>query len=560
MQRAIRQVAVFLTGSRGSGSGALAGMALAALWVSALLAAPILAVMVNGLSGGQGAWEHLSSTVLPDYISTTVWLACGVAVGVVVFGVSSAWLVTTYRFPGSHMLQWGLALPLAVPAYVVAYAYSDFFQFQGPVQSSLRALTGWGPGDYRFPDIRSLGGAIVVFSVVLYPYVYLLARAAFLDQSRNLLNAGRLLGVGPWGVFFKVALPMARPAVAAGTALALMETLADFGAVSYFGVQTFTTGIFRAWQSMNDLVAASQLSAALLLLVFVILAIERWNRGGARQYDSGGTGRRRTRLSGVRAWAVAAWCVLPPFLGFVLPALVLSWRVWSEPGRLFTERFASLAVNSFTLAGITALAAVGLALLLVYAARLSASPAVAWGNRLSGLGYAMPGAVIAVGVLVPVARMDNLLADWLEAAMGIKVGLIFTGGILALVFAYLVRFLAVALQTVEAGLAKVRPSMEDAARGLGASPWQVLSRVHVPMLAPSLLTAGLIVFVDVMKELPATFVMRPFNFDTLAVQAYHYASDERLPQAAAASLVIVAVGLLPVILLSRATMRSRMPR
>lgn len=557
MQSVLRQARVFLAGSRGADSGGLIVMVLAALGVSALLAAPIISVVVTGFAGGQGAWAHLSTTVLPDYISTTLWLALGVALGVVLFGVSSAWLVTTYRFPGSRMLQWALALPLAVPAYVVAYAYSDFFQFQGPVQSSLRAFTGWGPGDYRFPDIRSLGGAIVVFSVVLYPYVYLLARAAFLDQSRNLLNAGRLLGAGPWSVFFKVALPMARPAVAAGTALALMETLADFGAVSYFGVQTFTTGIFRAWQSMNDLVAASQLSVALLLVVFVILAIERWNRGGARQYDSSAAGGRRVRVTGARGWALALWCWLPPLLGFVLPAAVLAWRVWSEPGRLFTERFFSLAINSATLAGITAVAAVALALLLVYAARLSDSAAVAWGNRLSGLGYAMPGAVIAVGILVPVARLDNLLADWIEAAFGIKMGLLFTGGVLALVFAYLARFLAVALQTVEAGLAKVRPSMEDAARGLGATPWQVLARVHAPMLAPSLLTAGLIVFVDVIKELPATFVMRPFNFDTLAVQAYHYASDERLPQAAAASLAIVAVGLLPVIILSRAMLRSR---
>jgi len=482
----------------------------------------------------------------------------GVAAGVMLLGVGSAWLVASYRFPGSKLLEWALVLPLAVPAYVVAYAYTDFLQFSGPLQSTLRAITGWGPREYWFPEIRSLGGAMLVFSVVLYPYVYLLARAAFLDQSRNLLQAGRLLGRGPWGVFFHVALPLARPAVAAGTALALMETLADFGTVSYFSVQTFTTGIYRAWLSMGDLTGAAQLSSALLAMVLAILAIERWNRGRAQHYDAPGrSGGEAIPLVGARAWAAAGCCALPPIFGFLLPAAILGYRVWSEPETLFTSRFLSLAVNSFTLAGVTSVAAVGLALLLAYAGRLVPWSGVRVANRIAGLGYAMPGAVIAVGILVPVARFDNLLANWLEQQFNIKVGLIFTGSMIALIYAYLVRFLAVALQTVEAGLAKIRPSMEDAARSLGHSPLQVLARVHAPILLPSLFTAGLIVFVDVMKELPATFVMRPFNFDTLAVQAYHYASDERLAQAAAASLVIVAVGVIPVILLTRAMTRKR---
>lgn len=526
--------------------------------VAALLLAPIAMVLSGAFATGEGTWRHLAGTVLPDYVASTLWLALGVAFGVILLGVSSAWLIATHRFPGRGFLEWALILPLAMPGYVIAYAGTDFLQFAGPVQGTLRAITGWQAGEYWFPDIRSLGGAVLVFSLVLYPYVYLLARAAFLEQSANLLEAGRLLGRGAWGTFFRVALPLARPAIAAGTSLALMETLADFGAVSYFGVQTFTTGIYRAWMSMGDPVAAAQLSAALLAVVFIVLLMERWNRGQARYYDYSMRPQGQLhRLSGRGAIGAMLVCGLPPVLGFLLPTAILLYRVAAEPGPLFSDRFVSLAINSFTLSGITAAAAVMLALLLAYAARLSQWWPVHAASRVAALGYAMPGAVIAVGILVPVARLDNWLAGWLEAQFGMKVGLIFTGGVIALVYAYLVRFLAIALQAVEAGLAKIRPSMEDAARSLGRTPGQVLARVHVPMMRASLLAAALIVFVDVMKELPATFAMRPFNFDTLAVQAYHYASDERLSEAAAASLIIVAVSLVPVILLSRVIARGR---
>ena len=535
-----------------------AGLAFCAIAVAALLVAPIAMVLGGAFAPGQGTWRHLAATVLPDYVASTLWLGLGVAFGVMLLGVSSAWLVATYRFPGRALLEWVLILPLAVPGYVIAYAYTDFLQFAGPVQGALRAITGWQAGEHWFPDIRSLGGAILVFSLVLYPYVYLLARAAFLEQSANLVEAGRLLGRGAWGTFFFVALPLARPAIAVGTSLAMMETLADFGAVSYFGVQTFTTGIYRAWLSMGDPAAAAQLSAALLAVVFAILLVERWNRGQARYYDySMRSQERRHRLSGGGATAAVLACAVPPALGFLLPAAILIYRVAAESGPLFSERFLSLAINSFTLSGITAAAAVALALLLAYAARLSHWRPVQVANRVAALGYAMPGAVIAVGILVPVALLDNWLAAWLEAQWGMKVGLIFTGSVIALVYAYLVRFLAIALQAVEAGLAKIRPSMEDAARSLGRTPGQVLARVHAPMMGSSLFAAGLIVFVDVMKELPATFAMRPFNFDTLAVQAYHYASDERLAEAAAASLVIVGVSLVPVILLSRVIAKGR---
>ncbi len=525
-----------------------------ALLVAALLAAPILVVVAQVFMPSQGTWAHLAATVLPEYVGTTLALLVGVAAGVIAIGVFAAWFVAWFRFPGRDWLQWALVLPLAMPAYVMAYAYTDFLQFAGPVQTGLRELTGWRAREYWFPEVRSLWGAIVMFSFVLYPYVYLIARAAFLEQSLNLIEAGRQMGRGVWGVFFRIGLPLARPAIAAGASLALMETLADFGTVSYFAVNTFTAGIYRAWYSMGDPVAASQLAVVLLLFVAVLLFIEHWNRGRARFYNLASRPMDRPyALHGWRAWLVTALCVVPVVVGFLLPVAILGRVIWNEPEPLFTARFFGLMGNSLSLSAVTATAAVFLAVALAYAARLSRGmPVVAIANRIAGMGYAVPGAVIAVGILVPVTRLDNLVANWAEAQFGVKLGLIFTGSIAALVYAYLVRFLAVALQTVEAGLAKVRPSMDDAARSLGLSPSRTLWRVHLPILRGSLLTAALMVFVDVMKELPATFAMRPFNFDTLAVQAYNMAKDERLAEAAAASLVIVAVGLVPLFLLASA--------
>ncbi len=522
-----------------------------ALFIAALLAAPILVVVAQVFMPSQGTWAHLAGTVLPEYISTTLVLLVGVAAGVTAIGIFSAWFVAWFRFPGRDWLQWALVLPLAMPAYVMAYAYTDFLQFSGPLQTALRELTGWRAREYWFPEVRSLWGAIVMFSFVLYPYVYLIARAAFLEQSLGLIEAGRQMGRGVWGVFFRIGLPLARPAIAAGASLALMETLADFGTVSYFAVNTFTAGIYRAWYSMGDPAAAAQLAVVLLLFVAALLFIEHWNRGRARFYNLASRPMDRPYvLLGWRAWLVTALCVVPVVAGFLLPVAILGRVILNEPEPLFTARFFGLMGNSLSLAAITATAAVILAVAMAYAARLSRGLPVTIANRIASMGYAIPGAVIAVGILVPVTRLDNLIADWAEAQLGVRLGLIFTGGIAALVYAYLVRFLAVALQTVEAGLAKVRPSMDDAARSLGLSPSRTLWRVHMPMLRGSLLTAALMVFVDVMKELPATFAMRPFNFDTLAVQAYNMAKDERLAEAAAASLVIVAVGLVPLFLLA----------
>jgi iron(III) transport system permease protein len=517
--------------------------------VAALLALPVLAVGASFFSGASDAWSHLAATALPRYVGNTLLLLLAVACGVVLIGVVSAWLITAYRFPGRGMLEWGLLLPLAMPAYVMAYAYTDWLQFSGPVQSALRGLTGWQAREYWFPEVRSLGGAAAMLSFALYPYVYLIARTAFHDLSRSAIEAGRLAGLGPLGAFLRVAVPLARPAIVAGAALALMETLADFGTVSYFGVEVFTTGIFKTWFSLGDSVAAAQLSSCLLAFVVVLLALERANRGRAAYH--GITPRRAHphRLRGGAAALAFVACAAPVVFGFALPALLLAGLALRET--LSIARLFALMANSFSIAALTALIAVVIALVMAYAARITRNPLVAGANRLAALGYAVPGAVIAVGVLVPLGRFDNVLAGWIEHALGVRAGLLLTGTIAALVYAYLVRLLAVALQTTEAGLAKITPSMEYAARSLGATPASALARVHVPLLAPSLATAALLVFVDVLKELPATIALRPFNFDTLAIEAYNLAKDERLAEAALPSLAIVAAGLLPVLYVSK---------
>lgn len=537
---------------------ALGSLGWCAVALAILLAVPVVFVASSVFVPSGGSWQHLVETVLADYVRNTIWLAIGVGVGVMIVGVGTAWLVTMCSFPGSRTLDWALILPLAVPAYVMAYAYTDFLQFSGPVQTWLRELTGWRAREYWFPDIRSLGGAITVMVFVLYPYVYLLARAAFLEQSVGVLEVGRTLGYGAWGSFARIALPLARPAIAAGTSLALMETLADFGTVSYFAVPTFTTGIYRAWFSMGDPVAAAQLSAVLLGVVACVLVLERLTRGRARYHNP--APRKRLpefRLHGWRAAGALLACLAPLVIGFALPALILLRMTLAQGDEQFGERFLALTRNSVSLALVTSLLAIALALLMAYAARLRPGPVTWSANRLAALGYAIPGTVIAVGVLVPVARLDHALDAFASSTFGFSTGLLFTGGIAALVYAYLVRFFSVALQTVEAGLTRITSSMEAAARSLGCSPGGVLARVHAPLLTGSLLTAGLMVFVDVMKELPATFAMRPFNFDTLAVQAYNLAADERLAEAATASLAIVAVGLLPLVFLSRSIAKTR---
>lgn len=525
-----------------------------------LCALPVASIFVNLLARGTpGTWEHLAQTVLPEYAANTLWVLVGVGIGVIAVGVTTAWFTTMHEFPGRRVFEWSLILPLAIPAYVIAFVYTDFLQFVGPVQSWLRGVTGWSRSDYWFPDVRSLGGAIAMFILTLYPYVYLLARAAFLERSASLLEAGRTLGLGNLGVFFRLALPLARPAVVAGAALALMEAIADFGAVAYFGVPTFTTGIYQAWFSMGDRVIAAQLSASLLGFVALVLLLERLSRGRKRFHETSQRTRpaSRQRLSGGSAFAAATTCAIPLALGFLLPAGLLLRMAIGEGDARFGTHFVQLTMNSLMLAAITSALLVAFALMMAYNARLHPGLFSVNLNRVAGLGYAVPGLVIAVGVLIPLAHFDNALDAWMRSSFGISTGLLLTGSIVALVVAYMVRFFSVALQTAEASLGRVRPSMDDAARSLGCGPVESLLRIHVPIVARGLFTAALLVFVEVMKELPATLVMRPFNFDTLATQIYTLAHDERLAEASTAALAIVAAGLIPLVIISRNIAKAR---
>ncbi|MFM2148575.1 MAG: hypothetical protein RLZZ187_881 [Pseudomonadota bacterium] len=523
-----------------------------------LIAAPILSVLVTALTPGGGSWLHLSRTVLPDLLVNSVLLAVLVGVMAAVMGAVAAWLVAACAFRGRFLLEVALLLPLAMPAYVCGYAYVWLLDVAGPVQSTIRDMTGLRWGEYWFPEIRSLPGAALMLAAVLYPYVYLLCRGAFLTQSVCLLEASRTLGHGLPRTFLHVALPMARPALAGGIALVLMETLADFGTVQHFAVRTFTTGIYDAWFGLADRPAAAQLAASLMGLVALLLLLERVSRGGRRFHTT--TTRspplRPVQLTGWKEWAAIAACAVPVLLGFVVPAGTLL-ALMLEAGNPFeARRVVPYAVNSLTLAAIAAVLAVLVAALLAWAQRLHPSPVRATANRVASLGYAVPGSVIAVGALVPFAVFDNALDAWMRASFGISTGLLLSGSIAALVFAYLVRFLGVALSAVESGLTRIKPSLFAAARVLGRKPGAAVREVELPLAKGALLTAAVLVFVDTMKELPATLIVRPFDFDTLAVRVHNLASDERLAEASTAALLIVAVGLLPVIGLVRAMRKS----
>lgn len=523
--------------------------------VAAACVAPMIAAVVAAALGDLATWRSLADTVLPVFVRNTLALAALVTLGTAAVGTGAAWLVTMYRFPGSRLLEVLLVLPLAYPAYVLAYAYTDLLSHPGAVQTALRAATGWGPRDYWFPNIRSLPGAALMFVCVLYPYVYLLVRAAFSQQAANAYLAARSLGRGPVSAFLRVSLPMARPAIAAGVLLALMETIADYGTVAHFAVRTFSTGIYQAWFAMQDRAAAAQLALCLLAFALIVATLERSQRGQARAHMRGGGrlgGMEPARLAGWRAWTASAACFAPVVVGFLLPTAVLADMAWGSGQNPFEARYFGFLRNSLTLASLAAAVTVAGAVAVGYRARLRPGLASRAMTLSAGLGYAVPGGVIAVGLLVPFAGLDNLIDGFARAHFGVSTGLVFTGTIGLLALAYMARFMAIALNGFDAGMAAVSPAMDAVARTLGRTPPRVLREVHLPILRPSLLTALLLVFVDVMKELPATMIMRPFNFDTLAVQAYRLASDERLAQAAAPSLVIGAVGVLPVILVCRA--------
>ncbi len=543
----------------GAGTGLTLALRAVALLAAALCLLPIVAVVLAAFTGGTETLSHLAETVLGRYTWSTVILVVTVGTATAVIGTGLAWLVTATRFPGVRVLEIALALPLAFPAYVLAYAYTDFLDHPGIVQTTLRDLTGWGPRDYWFPEIRSIGGAAAMLTLVLYPYVYLLARASFLQQSATAYIAARALGRTAWGAFLSVSLPIARPAIAAGALLAIMETIADFGTVAHFGVQTYATGIYSSWFALGDRAAAAQLATGLLIFALFIAWAERRQRGDAGHYA---TGRRFERLtpaplSGFKAVAALTFCAIPVIFGFLLPVVILATMATGSEQDLLSPRYLRFIENSVLLAGLAAVITVMAALAIGFFRRLWPGSLSRGTAGIGRLGYAVPGGVIAVGLLVPFAAFDNALDAYMRATFGISTGLLITGSITLLLVAYMVRFMAVALGAYESGQAAIPSTIDAVARTLGHAPGATLRRVHLPILRPSVLTAALIVFVDVMKELPATLILRPFNFDTLAVQAHRLASDERLDGAAVPSLVIVAVGLIPVILVCRGLGRRR---
>lgn len=524
----------------------------AAMVVAMLCLLPLLAVTIAAVTGGLDTLAHLLETVLLQYIGNTLVLVAAVAGGTLAVGTGAACFVTMTEFRGRRFLEIMLVVPLAFPAYVLAYAYTHLLDHPGIVQSGLRDLMAWGPRDYWFPEIRSLGGAAIMLILVLYPYVYLLARTAFLGQSASTFHAARALGKPPLNAFLLVTLPMARPAIAAGVLLATMETIADYGTVSYFGVPTFATGIYTSWFNMADRAAAAQLSLGLLAFALTLAVLERRSRGAAK-YHSGQRLERLTRLKLHGMAEGAAWvlCATPVVLGALVPIVALVVMGQGSGQDLFSRRYIGFLQNSLTFATTAAVLTVMAAVALGYYQRAAQSGAARWALHIGRMGYAVPGGVIAVGLMVPFAAFDNALDAVMRDWFNLSTGLLFTGSIWVLVFAYMIRFLAAAIGAYEGGQSAINPNLDAAARVLGQTSYGTLRRVHLPILTPSLLTALLIVFVDVMKELPATLILRPFNFDTLAVQAHRLAADERLEGAAVPSLVIVAVGLLPVILLCR---------
>lgn len=525
-----------------------------AIFIAALVLFPIIAVIWFAFTPTENIWAHLVSTTLPRYLANTAILMLGVGVLTAATGTGAAWLMVMYRFPGQKWLQWALLMPLAVPAYVGAYALVDFLEYAGPVQTALRETFGWSNSrDYWFPSIRSRWAAVVVLSASLYPYVYILARAAFREQSGAGYEVARALGVGPLGRFFRVGLPLARPAIAAGVAVVLMETVNDFGTVDFFAVQTLTTGIFTVWLQGGNLGGAAQIASLVLTLIILLVMLEKLSRRRSKFFGSARGQRPVTpsALSGAQAWAATAACMVPLLVGFVLPVSVITSHAfntdqWVSPGLL------KAFWNTLATGGAAAFLTVIGGLLMVYGVRLSRKRLPKLLMPVTAIGYAAPGAVLGLGILIPLAALDNRVADAVLALTGTDPGLILTGTSFALIFAYCVRFFAIAQGTADAALGRVSPSLPMAARSLGRTAGGTLRAVYMPLMRASIGSALLLVFVDCVKELPATLLLRPFNYNTLATRVYEKASLEKIAEAAPAALMITLVGLFAVALLARA--------
>ena len=538
-------------------SGSVGAWTLAALAIAALVGLPIAAIAWAAVYGG-GSGETLGAladTVLPTYIANTgLLMLCAGSIAAIT-GTGCAWLVAATRFPGRRLLSWALVLPLALPAYLAAYIYAAMLDFAGPMQSALRAATGWSAGEYWFPDIRSLGGGALVLGLVLYPYVYLLARTAFATQSLTQFRAARSLGAAPARAFWRVALPAARPAIAGGLALVLMEVLADFGVAEYFAIPTFSTGIFRSWLAMGDKATALKLAGVMLVFVIALVAWEAQTRRGRSDSRDGLANRREEEpLVQLSAWGKALAliaCLAPVLLGFVIPAGYLASLALTPTAQGGAGDLATYLRGSLWLGAAAALVCLAAALLLAFARARSGSRITASAIRLATLGYALPGALLAVGLLAPLGLLDRSLTGFARDNLGWSGGLLLTGTSAVLVYALSVRFMTVAYNTVSGGHARIPPGLDAAARSLGAGPARVLARIYVPLLAPSLGGAAALVFIDTLRELPATLILRPFNLETLATRTYRLAGDERLVEAAIPALILLAAGLLPVLVLNR---------
>ena len=531
------------------------------LLLAFFIAAPLLAVSTFALQPSGDIWHHLLTTVLSRYVMTTMGLMVGVGIGTLLIGTATAWLVTLCRFPGRRIVEWALLLPMAMPTYVVAYVYTDVFEFAGPVQTLSRNIFGWESSrDYWFPEIRSLGGAIFVMTLTLYPYVYLLARVAFVQQSVCILEVSRTLGKTAWQSFISIALPSARPSLVIGVSLVLMEALNDFGTVDFFAVETLTAGIFDVWLNMNNLSGAAQLAVVTLCFVFLLLWAERKSRTNQRYFNTSTKYQALPsyQLRGIKMLGAVISCLLPIGFGFILPASILGYYAWNYYEESISHDFYSILSNSLLLSSLSAALSVLAGIFLAYGVRLQENPLLKSAARFASVGYAVPGAVLAVGVLIPMGKIDVFIQGFLNNIFGISTGLLFSGTIAAVTYGYLTRFLALSYGTMEASLMRVTPNMDGAARTLGLGPGKTLKRIHLPMLRGGILAAAILVFVDTMKELPMTIILRPFNFETLATQVHQLATDELLEESALGSLSIVAAGLLPVIYLSR-TIRGTRP-
>ena len=521
-----------------------------------LIATPLITILYYLVEGPSDTWHHLAETVLGEYIFNSIFLVVGVSFFTFIIGVSTAWLVSTSSFYGRKFFEWALILPLAVPTYIVAIAYAGIFDYTGPIQQ----FTQWlgfnlGPG---FFEIVNIQGVMVIMSFVLYPYVFVLARAWFVNQSSTLLETGRMLGSNPTRTFFTLALPVARPAIVAGLSLVIMEVLNDYGAVKYFGVNTLTTGIFRSWFSLGDIAAAIYMCAVLMAVVFLILGLEKWQRGKARYNEnrSGSKPLQRYNPSRGKKVLITLWCSLPIIVGFLLPVLqLINWWLVSDT-RIVDPSFARLVSNSFLLAATTSILGVSVALFLIYSIKLYPFWLMRILGKFSTLGYSIPGAVIAVGIMIPLLYFDHWITNYLENYWEMGLGFVLSGTLMGLVFAYIVRFLAVAYYPVEASFRKTSDYFLGASRVLGVPPAKTLRKIYIPLIKTGILSGALLLFVDVLKELPLTLIMRPFNFNTLATRAFELASDEMVTEAAAPALVIILTGIVPIILLSKLVSRK----